>query len=177
MTTGLVWGMTLIIVGFLLSLGALQLLTAAVFPGLVGQASRNLRGESIGKSLALAGASLFIGLVVVVTLMVLGGGAGWVKVLLSPLVVVLVVLLAAGLGAVSLGIGARLPSPDDAGRPWRRLVRGAVTSELAYAVPVVGWFFVLPLSALLGLGATFIALFQRDGRRDAVSELRPEPVA
>ncbi len=174
MTTGTVWGITLIILGALLALGGLQLFVAGAFPGVVGQASRNLRRE---KSRLLAACGIGLGAVVFTALLGVATGAlpGGAKIIaLFPLLAV-AMLLAAGLAAVSHTVGTGLGSSLDAKAPSRRLLRGAVASELAYVVPVLGWFFLLPLALIMGSGAAVMAIFQADKRREAVRELRVMP--
>ncbi len=173
MYTGTVWGFTLIILGFLLSLGAAQLMVSALFPGLVAQAAHNLEKKPVRVGL--------LGLVPAIAIFLLfagfANGGGGVKFFTAMILFPSSVLLAGGLGAVSLVVGRRLPSPSDEARPWRGLIRGALTTELAYVLPFVGWLFVLPVSAVAGLGATFAALFQKTARRDAAWELVMRPAA
>jgi 4-amino-4-deoxy-L-arabinose transferase-like glycosyltransferase len=61
------------------------------------------------------------------------------------------------LGVVSRFVGERMPSPVDAGRPWRATLRGGVTCALAFVTPVVGWFVLLPAAVATGLGAMTLA--------------------
>ena len=182
MYTGTVWGVTLIIVGFLLSLGALQLVMTAAAPGLIGQAARNLESRSTGGQLWL----LFIGTLTLgiaflaVAVLANAGPAG--KVLQFLILVPAAFTVAAALAATSLCVGGRLPSPGDANRPWRRLVRGATALGLSWVVPGVGLFLILPGCAAVGTGALMYALFQGEGRREAARdwlpvEQRTEPAA
>ncbi len=176
MLTGTVWGITLLIVGFLLSLGAFQLLMAAAAPGLVAQAARNLN-RGIGWQFAAfaagaAGILLAIGL-----LAAFSNGGPIVKIITFLPFMVLTLAQAAGLAATSLCVGARLGSTADAGHPWKRVVRGAATLGLAWVVPFVGWFFLLPGTFVVAIGAAIIAIFQRAGRREAAADLLPAPAA
>jgi hypothetical protein len=63
-------------------------------------------------------------------------------------------------------IGQRLSSPADAGRPWRATVRGGVVLEFACLLPVIGWFALLPMSLILGAGATTLSFFGAVPPRD-----------
>lgn len=182
MYTGTVWGITLLILGFLLSLGALQVVMTVAAPGLIGQAARNLERAGPGRQLwflvmGTVGLALTI---LVVSVLANAGPAG--KILQLMIAVPAVLTIAAGLAATSLCVGGRMPSPDDAGRPWRRLVRGATTLGLAWVVPFVGWFLILPGCAAVGAAALTYALFQGEGRRAAAAAWLPgtdavEPVA
>ncbi len=171
MYTGYVWGITMLIVGALVALGAVQLVSTAAVPGLVGQAARNLerRGllAQIGMfALGAVGVALFIA-----ALTAFGKGGPVVKVLLLVPVFGGALSLAPALAAASLCVGARLPSPGDVGRPWRRVVRGTAALGLSWVIPFVGWFVLLPGTLAMGLGATALAVFQPEGRREAAREL------
>ncbi len=170
MITGTVWGITLLVVGLLLSLGAMQLLLAAVFPEFVARTARVLgrRGGGLVWNLIRGVAAAFV--LVALFAAFANGGPG-LKVLTVLPFFGAVTLLVCGLAGVSLAVGERLPSPADAGRPWRALVRGAITTELAFLVPFVGWFFLLPVAAVLGLGGATGALFRR-----RAGDVPPDPV-
>jgi len=167
MYTGTVWGITLIIVGFLLSLGALQLVTTATAPGLVGQASRNLERSS---GLRLVGlftlGAVLMGLWIGAFAAFANGGPG-LKVMALPAVLLGALSFAPAFAASSLYIGGRLPDPRDTTSPWRQLVRGATALGLSWAVPFVGWFLILPVTLLIGLGAVARAVFQGADRKEA----------
>lgn len=171
MTTGTVWGITLILLGALAALGGLQLFVAGTFPGVVGQASRNLRTKDaplwvvVLVGLGVVGATFSLALII-------GLLPGAAKVLALLPVLVIAVIHAAGLAAVSHTVGTNLGSALDRRAPSRRLLRGAIASELAYVIPVLGWFFLLPIALIVGSGAALVSVFQGDKRRDAVSELR-----
>jgi hypothetical protein len=167
MYTGTVWGITLIVLGFLLSLGALQLVTTATAPGLVGQASRNLDRAS-GRRLLLF---FFCGAAVLGlwsgSIAAFSAGAPLVKLIMLPAVALGALAIAPAFAASSLYIGGRLPDPRDATSPWRQLVRGATALGLSWAVPFVGWFLILPVTLAVGLAGVPLAVFQGDGRAEA----------
>jgi hypothetical protein len=78
-----------------------------------------------------------------------------------------------GIAGLATVIGGRLPSPTDADRPWNATIRGGVVLELAFLVPVVGWFFLLPLSLILGAGAALRAIIATIRSR---SKPNPKPL-
>jgi hypothetical protein len=41
-------------------------------------------------------------------------------------------------------------------QPWRRVLRGGGVLALLFAVPLLGWFAMLPLTLASGLGALFL---------------------
>ena len=71
----------------------------------------------------------------------------------------LAVLGAAGLASL---IGHRLNSPMDQHQPWKRVYRGGIVLAITFIFPLIGWFLVLPVTLLSGLGA---ALFSLKGRK------------
>ena len=171
MTTATVWAVTLLIVGALVVIAGLQVFVAGLFPGLVGEASRRLRRSpgSIGRAFAMGLAATFIVAVVIAAIALLPGAA---KLLTVPFAAAALLMLGAGLAAVSLTVGAGMSGRLDARSPSRRLVRGAVASGLAFVFPFVGWLGFLPMALFMGSGAVLCALFDGDGRRAAVAELR-----
>jgi hypothetical protein len=83
----------------------------------------------------------------------------------------LLVYAHAGVSGLATSIGRRLPSAVDASSPWRSTLRGGVVLVLAYLAPVLGWFAILPITTIVGAGATTLGLFAR--RRAAVSDAAP----
>ena len=160
MYTGTVWGITLIILGFLLSLGALQLVTTATAPGLVGQASRNLDRASGRRLVLLFGCGAVLLTLFAISLNAFSSGGGALKLLSLPVVALGALSIAPALAASSLYIGGRLPDPGDTSSPWRQLVRGATALGLSWVVPVVGQVLILPVSLAVGLGAVTMSVFQ-----------------
>jgi hypothetical protein len=72
-----------------------------------------------------------------------------------------------GVAGLATVIGERLPSPADARCPWKATIRGGVVLELAYLLPILGWFLLLPASIIIGAGSTTrtIIKWQRKPRR------------
>lgn len=173
MYTGTVWGVTLLIVGALLSLGALQLVTTVAAPGLIGQAARNLERRGAVGQLGMLSIGTIVLLVTIGLLALLAKAGAPGKALQVAVAVPAAFTVAAGLAASSLCVGGRLPSPADDGRPWRRLVRGATALGLSWVIPFLGWFLILPGCAAMGIGALSLAIFQADGRRDAARAWLP----
>jgi hypothetical protein len=155
MYTGNVWGIALLIAGFLAALTGFQLLLAAVFARRADAALRTLR-ERPGLS-GVLGVLAVIATVVAIAVLQQFGGPG--KFLGGLITAAMAFPLAGGLATVSRFVGERMPSPADDGRPWRATLRGGVTCALAFVVPIVGWFLVLPASAVMGLGAVALSFF------------------
>ena len=145
---------------FLLVVGAQTVLIAywltaeSLFPTFVGRAHDRYRTHPI----RVAVLGLAIGApAAAVALSLLQAGSASAKVAGF----LLAASIAAGgmLGSAGLcrRIGDGLPSPTDAPQPWRRVLRGAVVLALTFLLPFLGWFLVLPLALLSGVGATLDA--------------------
>jgi hypothetical protein len=70
---------------------------------------------------------------------------------------VLALLCLIGSAGLALRIGAGMTSPVDATQPWRRLLRGGMVLGLAFVMPFLGWFVLLPWSLASGLGALVLS--------------------
>lgn len=164
MTMSTVFSIVSVITGFALSMTATALLASALFPRWVARSRERVRRKPVR--------TFLIGLV-----------AGGICALISgatssgggPLGFIGAILMAGTLGfalcgsaGVALAIGEGLPSPADAERPWKAIIRGWVVLSLASLLPVLGWFFVLPIALLMGFGAALVSLFQRDPPRSPV---------
>jgi len=151
------------IAGFLASLQGLWLVCLAMWPRRVGRAAE--RCERNGIKSFLVGVAL-TGLVVLVIAVVAKrlGTAGQ----LAAWTIGFLYLVYSGVGTAGLvtHLGKRLSSPADAERPWKATVRGGVALELAYLVPILGWFGLLPLSMIIGAGAVTLSFI---GRREGMS--------
>ncbi len=157
MTMADVLSVTLILLGFLLTIPALWLFLRTLFPGAVARSREALT--------AAPGRCFLAGLLPAVVLLAgslvaLNQGGPPVKFLGLVLFSGGFLLAGVGLAALAAVVGDRLPSPADAGRPWRGQVRGAVCMELAFLLPVVGWFGLLPLAAVTCTGAACVALLR-----------------
>jgi len=74
----------------------------------------------------------------------------------AALLVMALVCMVGSAGLV-LRIGAGLPSPVDEAQPWRRSLRGGLVLGLAFVMPFLGWFVLLPWTLASGLGAFVLA--------------------
>jgi hypothetical protein len=66
-----------------------------------------------------------------------------------------------GVAGFVTSIGRRLASPVDADRPWRATLRGGIVLELAWLLPILGWFVLLPAATIVGCGAANLALLSK----------------
>jgi hypothetical protein len=150
-----IFSIALSIIGFLLSLQGLWMMSRALWPLRVQNASFRVYRNSI--------ASFVLGLVIIGAVLVLAVAAAKLgapgKLFAFALGSAFVVYANVGVAGLATHIGRRLPSPADTLRPWRATVRGGVALELAYLVPIVGWLGLLPISLILGAGANTLAFF------------------
>ncbi|MDB4298332.1 hypothetical protein N9910_01190, partial [bacterium] len=60
-------------------------------------------------------------------------------------------------------MGQGLRKVDDEGQEWLGVKRGGTVLGLMMIFPVLGWFLVIPVTLLSGMGALFLSW--RDGRK------------
>ncbi|QOV88162.1 hypothetical protein [Humisphaera borealis] len=145
------------ILGFLLSLQGVWLMSSALWPARVAASARKLERSMIAS--LLAGLALAAVAGIVLRVLIRAGTAGQ----LAAGLLGLALLIYAGIGMAGLVtlIGHRLSSPADRDRPWKATVRGGVVLGMAYLFPVLGWFGVLPISLIVGAGATTLTFLKR----------------
>src|SRR5258705_13372327 len=72
----------------------------------------------------------------------------------AALLMILVLSGLIGSAGLAAQIGAGLASPADQTQAWRRVLRGGSVLGLTFILPLVGWFLILPVSLIMGVGAT-----------------------
>jgi hypothetical protein len=83
---------------------------------------------------------------------------GILFVLALAITIILSVSLSLGLTGMATVIGERITPTQS---PWRRTLWGALLLGLSCAVPLLGWFLLLPAAAWAGMGAFIIVIFQK----------------
>jgi hypothetical protein len=157
------------VVGVLLAFQGLWLLCSTLWPGLVQSTCADCNGslvKSFFVGLPLAVAALFA-----ITNFGKLGPAGDIGAVAS--LSIFVIFSAIGTAGLACVLGNRLAGMDTLEYAPSRLVRGGAVLELAFLFPLAGWFFILPLTLVIGTGATVRALLRRGPRPIAVST-RPE---
>ena len=168
-----VFSVTLIILGFSLAQQGLWLLSRALWPGRFAAATLRCRRNPVASflvGLPVTGAWMF-------AVTVAGkafGAAG--QVAAFALFILFWVYANVGTAGFVTHVGQRLSSPADASRPWAATVRGGVATELAWLVPFVGWFGVMPVSIVLGAGATTLSWFRAKERQELGAPTTPAAV-
>ncbi len=154
----LLW--TFVILGFFVITVAYWVAAVGLAPGLVERScgrfgSTPWKSFLIGASIGVPGMG--------VGLAIANGGPPAIKVI-GILIVLLVFLLGlCGSAGLCLRIGKGLANPLDEAQPWLRVKRGGIVLGLMIIFPVLGWFFVLPVAILAGIGAAFLGW--RDGKK------------
>lgn len=145
----------LLILGAFLTLNAHWLGAHALCPGLVARARSQYEQRPVRVTL--------IGLLITVPTLLLA------VVLANKLPHPLVQMGAAGLGLLLLllalvgsaglveRLGLGLPAAVDATQPWKRVLRGGIVLGLAFLMPFLGWFVLLPWTLVSGVGAWALA--------------------
>jgi len=143
----------LMIAGAYLALNAYWLAAVALFRPAVERAHETYATRPVAAT--LVGLLLLVPTVAVFLVFVKAVHPG-VKVLSGAALMVPLLLSLVGSAGLAERIGAGLASPVDAEQPWRRVLRGGAVLALLFAVPVLGWFTVFPLTLASGLGATLL---------------------
>jgi hypothetical protein len=84
-----------------------------------------------------------------------------VKALAASLPLSLLLTAVLGSSGLAARIGAGLSAPDDAAPPWRQVQRGGWVLSCSLLMPVLGWFLLLPMTLLSGLGAAVMVGWRR----------------
>jgi len=136
---------------------------SALFPGRVSLAHA-IANRMPGRAFALGLVNfLFFAAIVFVLLSLADRVGGLVKIILTVPALVITVLffiaLSFGLPGIASLVGERV-FPDH--NPWRRLAAGVLLLGIGSAVPLVGWFLLLPYIGFSAIGAVILTFFQKD---------------
>ena len=156
----------LIVILLTVSLAAYFLVIGALFPNRVEKTQRvinQMPGRAFGIGLVNL---LFFGVILIVLITITDGNANRVNSVVRAILLIPTLILAGLLTAVlSFGfagmvwiLGERI-LPDLT--TLKRSVWGTVILSFACALPVVGWFLLLPYAGIVGFGATLLGFFQR----------------
>ncbi|CAN5576794.1 hypothetical protein BH11CYA1_BH11CYA1_21110 [soil metagenome] len=147
----------LVVFGFLLALPGLWLLCLGLWPKAVGRTCADCSAGLLLPFLVGLPISLVAFFATSFASTSLGPASGFV----SIAIVCLYVLFASiGIAGLTTAIGKRLPSPADIERPWKATIRGSIVMELAFLLPLLGWFLLLPSALIIGSGAALRAMLK-----------------
>ena len=145
----------LILIPYFIVLGAL-------FPARI-EKIKEVINRIPGRSFMIGLVNFLFFLAVALLLFSLSGQAdGFLKsILLIPalaITIILCVSLSLGMTGMVVVIGERITPTQS---PWRQTLWGALLLGLGCAVPLLGWFLLLPAAAWTGMGAFIIVYFQK----------------
>ena len=140
--------------GMLATIVAHWLAAQALAPGLVARSAEAYARRPVASCVL----GVLLGLPLIVILLGALNALPHPALKLLVIAVLAVILIVAFLGSAGLArrVGLGLPSPADEGRPGRPVLRGGIVLGLTFLAPVLGWFVLLPLVLLSGLGAWLI---------------------
>lgn len=162
-----------VVVGFMLSMIGLWLLAKGLWPERSDAAARRLERGLF--------ASFLLGLPIALVALAAAGVASNLPGKLGGLTAGAILCLfvtysSVGVSGLASVVGDRLHSQGDDASPWRATLRGAIVLVLAYLVPILGWFAILPISIVIGAGASTFALASRTRRETPAVVAHPSPV-
>ncbi len=147
-----------VVVGLMLSFVGLWLLARGLWPERVAAAADRLdRGLVAPFLLGLPIA--FLSIVAAIVASKLPGKLGGLSA--GAIVCLFLTYSHAGVSGLATCIGRRLASSVDEANPWRPTLRGGVVLVIAYLAPILGWFAILPISTVIGAGATTLSFLPR----------------
>lgn len=166
-----VMAIVFIVVGLMLAFPAYWLLWQALFPRHFAGARQRAEQNPV-LALVIGAPLLVVGLVVTVAL--LAAPLPLAKIIGAFGMITLFGLAFGGASGLSGLVGARLPSVRDEEQRWRPVLRGGMVLELTWLMPFLGWFVLLPLALMFGLGCWVLA-WTAPARRQSSARQAPPP--
>jgi hypothetical protein len=150
----------LLIVGGLVIVNCYWLIAEGLFPHFVERSRKGYEENPVKntlKGIAIAGPSVAIGLSILDNFsgQPLLAIFGWIAVLGPALIGLL------GSAGLAQRVGCGLPSPNDVGQPWLRVLRGGIVLSICCLLPFLGWFVILPIVLVSGFGNGLVAIRSR----------------
>lgn len=153
-STVLMW--LLIAAGFVIALPALWLLAKALWPKASSRA-RDAAASGLLKCFLFGLAPAAVGVVTVSAIAKLAR-SGITSVLIGGLLITSGFI---GAGGIATLVGERLWPQLSVTEPWRQTYRGGLVLVCCALLPAIGWFVILPLLAVLGLGVHMRVFFSK----------------
>ena len=147
----------LVVLGFLLALPGLWLLCSGLWPTAVGRTTADCNSGLLFPFLVGIPISVVAFFATVFASKELGPASGFVSI---AIVCFYVLFASVGIAGLTTSIGNRLTSPAEIERPWKATIRGSVVLELAFLLPLLGWFVLLPSALIVGSGAAFRSILK-----------------
>lgn len=139
----------LIVLGFYCAFNSYWLLAAALFPDMVEQCRQRYAEKPVRSTFTglLVSAPIVVGAFVLLTHM----GNPLLQIFGIGILALVILLGLVGSAGLCSQIGQGLPVADNAA--WRRVGRGGLLLGMAFIMPVIGWFILMPWTILSGFGA------------------------
>jgi hypothetical protein len=161
-----------VILGLLLAFPGLWLLCRGLWPRAVAGAAA-ICGNGLIKPFVV-GAPITAVMIFIAAVLSRFGAAG--KIASAGTICLYLMTANCGVAGLVAVVGERLASFSgnmESEAPWRVTMRGGVALGLAALLPILGWFLILPISMMVGCGASFLSLLRRgaasrDQRREAI---------
>ena len=158
-----IFRLSFIIILLTIALAAYFLVIGALFTNRVANTQRVITampGRSFGVGLVNFA---FFGVIALVLFSVAGNAGDFIRFILTVpallITAILAIMLSFGLAGMSNLLGERI-FPDQSA--WKQTIWGTVILSFACALPIVGWFLLLPYVGFVGIGAFILGLFQRE---------------
>ncbi len=141
----------LLIVGGLVIVNCYWLIAEGLFPKFVERSRKGYEESAVKntlKGILIAGPLVAIGLAIIENLASNPVIAlfGWAAIFGPALIGLL------GSAGLAQRVGCGLPSPNDVGQPWLRVLRGGTVLSICCLLPFLGWFVILPIVLISGFG-------------------------
>lgn len=149
LTSAVVWSFVWVAIGIVLTLGASLLTARTLFPDFSERCAESCAQPV--RSILLGIAATAAGAVLIGLLQKLGTGAQLPTILIIG---TLVLMALAGVSGQVVRMARRSVRAGEDPAGWPATIRSTAALTLTYLLPVAGWFLVLPLSLVCGLGCT-----------------------
>jgi hypothetical protein len=156
----------LTVLGFMLALPGLWLLCRGLWPRTVENTTADCKRGLLFPFLVGIPITAFAFIATIIASKSLGGASGFVSL---GIVCLFVLFASTGIAGLTTSIGMGLPSPADLERPWKATIRGSIVLELAFLLPILGWFIILPSALIIGSGCALRSVIKnmREGKGGA----------
>ena len=142
-----------LIAGTYIVFNSYWLATQGLFPDFVDRCRDRIRFAPVRRFLFGLGLTLPIaGLGIAM----LNAPKAWLKFGGAAVLIVLFLVGLCGATGIAAQIGTGLGKPVDELQSWRRVLRGGGVLGLTFILPLAGWFLILPMTLMMGLGAAVI---------------------
>jgi len=152
-----------VILGLLLAFPGLWLLCRGLWPRTVTEAA-SICGKGLIKPFVV-GAPVTVVMIFAAAVLSNLGPAG--KIVAAATVCLYLMIANCGVAGLVAAVGERLASPPgkplgnmDSQQSWRATLRGGAALGLASLLPILGWFVILPVSMMVGCGASLLSLLR-----------------